>query len=168
MKVFNKAVFIFITLVSFLCAQSGKTLKVQLENNDTKAKPQVLKAQLQVTAGTSDGVFITLPAGLTVVVQSATLDGNPLWLINSENKIEKNNVMGWYYNDTGIVLHYNSEFGGQLDVELAPDSAKLSKFDQIELDLHQVKRTNDKLDVENTVTARSNLLIKKNTQTDEE
>lgn len=155
-------------MVSVLFAQKGEALKVQYEKNDTNEKPQVIKAQIQVTQGTSEGIYITLPAGLTAVVRSAALDGQSLWLINSEDKIEKNNVMGWYYKDNGIVLHYSNEFAGQLELELAPDSAKLSNYDQIELDLHQVKRANDKLDVENTVVARSNLLIKKNTQTDEE
>ena len=88
MKALNKAAVIFIAMVSVLFAQKGEALKVQYEKNDTNAKPQVIKAQIQVTQGTSEGIYITLPAGLTAVVRSATLDGQSLWLINSEDKID--------------------------------------------------------------------------------
>ena len=116
----------------------------------------------------ADGIFLTLPAGLTAVVLSASLDGNVLWLINSEEKVEKDNVLGWHFRNDGIVLHYNEDFTGQLDIELAPDTVRLNRFEQIEINVHQVTRTNKQLDVENTVVARSNLIINHNTQTDEE
>lgn len=168
MKKIQKAIFVFLSSISFLFAQNGEILSLQLEKNESNTKPQLIKAQIQLTAASSDGIFIELPEGLTAVVRAASLNGTTLWLINSEQEIEKTNVLGWQLKDNGIVLHYNSEFSGQLDLEIAPDSARLNRFDQLDINIHQVNRNNQQLTVENTVVAQSNLTIKPNTQTDEE
>ena len=168
MKRFQKAIFIFLSSISFVFAQNGEIVSLQFEKNESNAKPQIIKAQIQVNAASSDGIFVELPKGLTAVVRSATLNNNALWLINSAQEIEKDNVLGWQLQDNGIVLHYSSDFTGQLDIEIAPDSARLNRFEQVDINIHQVTRNNEQLDVENAVVAQSNLIIKQNTQTDEE
>jgi len=155
-------------LISFVIAQNGAIVGVQLEKNENTNKPQLIKTQIQVNAASSDGIFIELPQGLKAVVRSASLDGNTLWLINSNQKVDKNNVLGWQLKDNGIVLHYSSQFNGRLDIELAPDSARLQRFDDIDISIHQVTRNNADLEVDNAVVTKSNLKIKQNTLTDEE
>jgi len=167
-KKIQKAIFIFLSSISFLFAQNGEILSLQLEKNESNTKPQLIKAQIQVNASSSDGIFVELPDGLTAVVRSASLNGTTLWLINSEQEIEKSNVLGWQLKDNGIVLHYSSAFTGQLDIEIAPDSARLNRFEQIDINIHHVTRNNQRLDVNSAVVAQSNLTIKPNTQTDEE
>ena len=168
MKNFQKTITILLGLISFVIAQNGAIVGVQLEKNENTNKPQVIKAQIEVNAASSDGIFIELPQGLTTVVRSASLDGNTLWLVNSDQQVDKNNVLGWQLKNNGIVLHYSKEFSGQLDIELAPDSARLSRFDEIDISVHRVIRNNTDLEVDDAVVTQSNLKIKQNTLTDEE
>ena len=156
------------TLISFVFAQNGEIVNLQFEKNESNVKPQIIRAQIQVDAASSDGLFVELPKGLTAVIRAASLNDNALWLINSEKEIEKNNVLGWQLKDNGIVLHYSSDFSGQLDIEIAPDSARLNRLEQVDINIHQVTRNNEQLAVENAVVAKSNLIIKQNTLTDEE
>jgi hypothetical protein len=167
-KNFQKTIGLFLGLISFAIAQNGAIVGVQLEKNENTIKPQVIKTQIQVNGASSDGIFIELPQGLTAVVRSASLDGNALWLINGSQQVDKNNVLGWQLKNNGIVLHYSREFSGQLDIEIAPDSARLNRFDDIDITIHQVTRNNASLDVDNAVVTKSNLKIKQNTLTDEE
>jgi len=167
-KKFQTILIIFLSSISFIFAQNGQILSLKLEESVSNTKPELIKAQIQIAAASSDGIFIELPQGLTAVVRSATLDGNMLWLMNGDKVIEKDNVLGWQLKDNGIVLHYSSAFSGQLDLEIAPDSARLNSFEQIDINIHQVKRNNSQLDVDNAVVAQSNLKIKPSTQTDEE
>ena len=141
--------------------------KVVIIDDLSNSNIQTLNS-IKYLSRSEDVVFVELPKGLTAVVRSASLDGNTLWLINSDQEIEKNNVLGWQLKDNGIVLHYSSDFAGQLDVEIAPDSARLNRFNQLDINIHQVTRNNAQLDVEDAVVAQSNLTIKQNTQTDEE
>jgi hypothetical protein len=167
-KRFQKILIIFLSSISFVFAQNGRILSLNLEESVSNTKPELIKAQIQIAAASSDGIFIELPQGLTAVVRSAALDGNTLWLLNGDKAIDKKNVLGWQLKDNGILLHYSNDFAGQLDLEIAPDSARLNSFDQIDINIHQVTRNNSQLNVNNTVVAQSNLKIKPNTQTDEE
>ena len=168
MKKLQKTTLLLLSLVSIIFAQNGEILDVQLEKSATSQKSQLIKAEIQINAGSSDGIFIELPQGLTAVVRSASIDGNTLWLINSDQPIEKNNVLGWQLNDNGIVVHYSSDFSGRLNIEIAPDSARLNRFDQIDITIHQVTRNGGQLNISDAIVSQSNLNIKSNTPTDEE
>ena len=88
MKKLQKTTLLLLSLVSIIFAQNGEILDVQLEKSATSQKSQLIKAEIQINAGSSDGIFIELPQGLTAVVRSASIDGNTLWLINSDQPIE--------------------------------------------------------------------------------
>jgi len=168
MKKLQKTILLLVSLVSLIFAQNGEILGVQLENSASNQTPQLIKTEIQINAGSSDGIFIELPQGLTAVIRSASVDGNTLWLINSDQPVDKNNVLGWQLKDNGIVVHYSSDFSGRLNIEIAPDSARLNRFDQIDITIHQVTRNSGKLDVNEAIVSQSNLNIKQTTPTDEE
>ncbi len=158
-------IFLFITVIfSSLVAQSTENLKVRLDQNENNTKPVILNLQVQTGEAISGAVFIEVPAGLKPVLHSAKLNDRALWLLNSKEEITRDNVIGWYAQENGLILHYNDSITKNselLEIELVPDSYRLERFDKVGVSIYPVSNSGQELLVEKSVLAQSNVTVNK-------
>jgi len=128
-------------IVNLVFSQQSESLNISLEKNDNNSDSQLLNINLTIGSNLSQGAFIDLPAQIKPVIKSVKLNGNDLWLINSKNPVEKDNVIGWYTQDNGIVIHYNDAISGELEIQIGHDKKQLDKNKQIQVKIHNILRT---------------------------
>ena len=151
-------------LFSSSFAQSSEILKVYLDKTKDNGQPVILNVKIQTEASISRAVFIEVPAGLNPVLHSAKLGDKALWLINSNKEITKDNVIGWYAEANGLVLHYTGSItknNGLLEINLAPDSNRLERYDNFDVKIFPVSKSTQGLIVQKSMLAQSNLFVKK-------
>ncbi|KAA3615014.1 MAG: hypothetical protein D8M58_11220 [Calditrichaeota bacterium] len=160
MKTIFKASLILTVLISSLFAQSPEILKLRLDQNEDQSKPLSLNIKIETASSTSRAVFVELPAGLKPVLSSARQGENTFWLFNGKQEITKDNVLGWYAQDNGLVLHYTDK-SGELEIELVPDESRIKRFEDIDVKIYSVSKTGQNFEIEKTVLAQSNISVKK-------
>lgn len=159
-KTIFKASLILTVLISSLFAQSPEILKLRLDQNEDQSKPLSLNIKIETASSTSRAVFVELPAGLKPVLSSARQGENTFWLFNGKQEITKDNVLGWYAQDNGLVLHYTDK-SGELEIELVPDESRIKRFEDIDVKIYSVSKTGQNFEIEKTVLAQSNISVKK-------
>ena len=156
---------LFITvLILSVFAQSEDNLKVWLEQNSDNNKPVILNVNIQTGIAISRAVFIELPAGLKPVLLSAQLGDKTLWLINSKKEITKDNVIGWYAKDNGLILHYTDSIiqnNNLLEIKLVPDRNRLQRFDKVDVKVYPVSNSGEDFIVQKSILSQSDVSVKK-------
>jgi hypothetical protein len=156
---------LFITvLMSSVLAQSSETLKVSLDQENDANKPVIFTVKVETSAEIGNAVFIEFPAGLKPVLRSAKLGNKQLWLLNSKQEITKDNVIGWYTKDDGLILHYTdsiTENSDSLEIELVPDQKRLQRFEKVDVKMYPVSKSGQDLNIQKAVLSQSNVSVKK-------
>ena len=112
-------------------------------------------------------MFINLPSQIKPAIRSIKLDGNELWLINSRTVVEKENVIGWYIKDDGVVLHYNEGLNGELTIQMVFDIVQFNKAKETQVTVYGINRVDQEIVIENTTFAQSDISSIQNSQPDE-
>jgi len=158
--------------VSIAFTQSKELLTLSVNKENINDKPVSLTLKLQTDNFFTNGFFIELPKGVKSVIQSIKLDDRDLWLVSGEQQVQQDDVVGWYFKDNGVYLHYNNRLlqaPALLEIELVPDNRKLQRIDTFKIQIHKTERIADKMEKQSTEFAHSEIKIKtKNTQQDEE
>jgi hypothetical protein len=145
-------------------AQLSETVKVRLDKNKDAAKQEIINVQLQTGTEISNAVFIEFPAGLKPVLHSARADNKDLWLINSKKQISKENVVGWYQKDNGLLFHYSDALlqnNSTLQFDIVTDSSRLERYTDIEIKVYPVESSGQDRVVQKTALAEKKLIVKK-------
>lgn len=172
MNAFIKSGLFLLIFITLAFSQSKELLTLSANKEDQSDKPVSLTLRLQTDNSFINGFYIELPKGINSVIRSIKMDGRDLWLIEKEQPVQQNDVVGWYKKDNGVFLHYNQNLlqtPAQLEIELVPDNKKLLRVETFDVKIHTAERKIDKLEKLDKEFAHSELKIKtQNTQQDEE
>lgn len=158
---------LFFTFVFTGYAQQPQTLEISLEESVNKKDPKQLKLIINTEPSLAEGMFIELPPQIKPAISSIKLDGNELWLINSQTTVEKENVVGWYAKDNGIVLHYSEGLNGELTILMVFDIIQFNKAENTLVTVFGINRIAQEFVKENISYAQSDISNIQNIQPDE-
>lgn len=163
MKTILRIALLLSGLVYFTFAQSTEILKVSIDQNTGNNKPVVIHIEVESDNSISQAVFVELPAGLKPVLKSVNQGDKAFWLIRSKKEITRENVIGWYVKNNGLVLHYKNIFDTNvpLEIELVPDSTRFQRFEKVEVKVYPVSKSGNDLIVQKSVLAQTNISVKK-------
>lgn len=147
---------LFITF-SFGFSQQQGSLNISIEKSENNSQPQFLNVNFIIGQSLSQGAFIDLPHQIKPVINSIKLNGNDMWLINSPDPVEKDNVVGWFVQNDGIIIHYTQNLEGNLEIQIGYDTAQFNKIEQVLVALSGVIRTDQKFDIESSIQAQTNI-----------
>ncbi len=164
MRNFIKTSLILFIFMLSVFAQVSETLKVSLDKNKDTGKQEIINLQIQTGTEISNAVFIEFPAGLKPVLRSARADNKSLWLINSKKQVSKENVIGWYQKDNGLLLHYTDAMIQKntiLQFDIVTDSGRLGRYTNIEIKVYPVLSSGQDRNIQKDVLAQKKLIVKK-------
>ena len=148
-------------------SQQAQSLDISLEEPLDIKDPKQLKLIINTGPSLAEGMFINLPSQIKPAIRSIKLDGNELWLINSQAVVEKENVIGWFIKDNGVVLHYNEGLNGELTIQMVFDIVQFNKAKETQVTVYGINRVDQEIVIENTTFAQSDISNIQNSQPDE-
>lgn len=123
--------------MGFLLAQNGQKMKIGILN-PTDDAPR-LSVKLSLKTETRDGLHIQFPAGLKAVLESATINGTPVWLKQAAGPVQHKNRLNWLWSGNGIDIQYfGARVGDVLSVVVRPDSRHLKRFRKLNLSAYPI------------------------------
>lgn len=166
MKVKILVILLLFSLTFSAFSQQAGSFKISYEESENSKDPKILNIVIDVGSSLSKGMFIDLPPKIKPAIRSIKLDGNELWLINSPAIVEKENVVGWFTKDNGIVVHNNIGLNGKLSIQIVFDLIQLNKTEHAQVSIYSINRLNQEIQIENTIYAQSDIPVSENSQPD--
>jgi len=127
--------------IGFLLAQNGQKMKAEILN-PTDDAPR-LRVELSLKTETGNGLHIKFPAGLKAVLESATINGTPVWLKLAAGPVKHKNRLNWLWSGNGIDIQYfGVKVGDVFSLVVRPDSRHLKRFRKLNLSAYPIGATN--------------------------
>jgi hypothetical protein len=169
---FIKSGLFLLIFATLAFSQSNELLTLSVNKEGTDNKPVSVTLRLQADNTFSNGFYIELPKGIKTVIRSIKRDDQELWLVESEQPPQQDNVVAWYTKNNGLFLQYNENLlaiPSQLQIELVPDNKRLQRIESFNVRINAAERKAGKLEKVKNEFARSEIKIKtQRTQQDEE
>ena len=79
------------------------------------------------------------------VLESVQIDDNELWLKRTDSNVEDANVIGWFQNDSALVVHNNANVlnNSLMTLHLIADSNKIMRASQLNIQLREMSFQNN-------------------------
>ncbi len=135
---------VFICLFSqFLFAQVFENIDLTKENGQDR-----IAVQIRLTSA-EKAFELKLSPNVPVTLERAELGENSLWLKRTENNVEESNVLGWFQNDSGLVVHNNADVmsNSLMTLYLIADSTKIMRVNQLNIQMQKVALQNNQWQV---------------------